>query len=208
MRDVVRQTIIHILRIESRLVLWKYKPKIIAITGSVGKTSTKDAMYAIISGISHVRKSEKSYNSEIGLPLTILGVPNAWNNLFLWSKNILKGLWLFLAPHKYPKWLVLEVGVGKSGDMRRTASWLKTDAVVITTIGDTPAHIEFFNSRRHLIEEKSGLIKTLKKDGVLALNADDESVLALGEKTKNRVMTFGFGEKAEVRGSQLSISYK
>jgi len=202
-----KKIIIYILQVESRLVIAKYKPKIIAITGSVGKTSTKDAIYAVISKVSHVRKSEKSYNSEVGLPLTILGVSNGWNNPVLWIRNVLRGMWLYLSPHKYPKWLVLEVGVGKTGDMKRTASWLKTDAVVITTIGDTPAHIEFFNSRRHLIEEKSGLIKTLKKDGVLALNADDESVLALGEKTKNRVMTFGFGEKAEVRGSQLSISY-
>ena len=207
MRDVVRQTIIHILRIESRLVLWKYKPKIIAITGSVGKTSTKDAMYAIISGISHVRKSEKSYNSEIGLPLTILGVPNAWNNLFLWSKNILKGLWLFLAPHKYPKWLVLEVGVGKSGDMRRTASWLKTDAVIMTAIGETPVHVEFFDSPKHVIEEKSELIKTLKKDGLLILSADDDAVLGMKTKSKNIIITYGFKEGSDVLGSGDSIFY-
>ena len=104
-----------------------------AITGSVGKTSTKDAVYAVISGISYVRKSEKSYNSEIGLPLTILGCPNGWNNPLIWFLNILKGLWLFIWPHKYPKWLVLEVGIGKPGDMYRTAFWLKTDVVIITS---------------------------------------------------------------------------
>ena len=58
-------------------------------------------------------------------------------------------------PHKYPKWLILEVGIGKEGDMRRTASWLKTDVIIITGIGGTPAHIEFFPSRKHLIEEKA-----------------------------------------------------
>src|SRR3989339_898057 len=158
MRTIFRKTLIHILRIESRLVISKYKPKIIAITGSVGKTSTKDAVYAVLSGITYVRKSEKSYNSEIGLPLTILGVPNGWNNPLIWLKNILKGLWLLLMYHKYPKWLVLEVGVSHPDDMHCTASWLKTDVVIITAIGETPAHIEFFNSRKHLIEEKSKLI--------------------------------------------------
>ena len=207
MRTIFRKTLIHILRIESRLVISKYKPKIIVITGSVGKTSTKDAVYAVLSGITYVRKSEKSYNSEIGLPLTVLGIPNGWNNPAVWCENILKGLWLFLWPHKYPKWLVLEVGVGKPEDMDRTASWLSTDAVIITAIGDTPAHIEFFESRKHLIEEKAGLVKTLKKDGLLVLNADDADVLEMKSKTKNLTVTYGFKEGADVLGSGDSISY-
>ena len=135
MKTILKKIITYILRLESVLVLFKYKPKIIAITGSVGKTSTKDAVYAVLSGITYVRKSEKSYNSEIGLPLTILGVPNGWNNPLIWLKNIFAGLWLFIYPHKYPKMLVLEVGVGKEGDMKKTASWLKTDVVIITAVG-------------------------------------------------------------------------
>lgn len=209
MKTIFKKIIAYILQIESRLVIFKYKPKIVAITGSVGKTSTKDAVYAVLSQVSHVRKSEKSYNSEIGLPLTILGVPNGWNNPLVWLQNICKGLWLFIWPHKYPKWLVLEVGVGKQGDMRRTALWLKTDAVIITAIGETPAHIEFFNSRKDLIKEKSELIKTLKKDGVLILNADDEDVLSMKSqsKIKNITVTYGFKEGADVLGSQDNIFY-
>ncbi len=207
MKTTSKKIIANILKIESRLVLWKYKPKIIAITGSVGKTSTKDAVYAVLSKITYVRKSEKSFNSEIGLPLTILGVPNGWSNPMIWFVNILKGLWLFIWPHKYPKWLVLEVGVGKPGDMQETASWLKTDAVIMTAIGETPAHIEFFDSRKHLIEEKTQLIKTLKKDGILILNIDDESILEMKAKTKNITVTYGFREGADILGSGDSISY-
>ncbi|OGI60059.1 hypothetical protein A2641_02710 [Candidatus Nomurabacteria bacterium RIFCSPHIGHO2_01_FULL_37_25] len=214
MKTILKKIIAYILQIESRLVIFRYKPKIVAITGSVGKTSTKDAVYAVLSGMSHVRKSEKSYNSEIGLPLTILGIPNGWNNPLVWVQNIWKGLWLFLSPfgpHKYPKWLVLEVGVGKPGDMRRTASWFKTDAVIITAISETPAHIEFFNSRKDLIKEKSELIKTLKPDGILILNADDEDVLSMRNqsktKDKHRAITYGFTEGADVLASQDSIFY-
>ena len=208
MRTIFREILIKVLQAESKLVLLKYKPKIITITGSVGKTSTKDAIYAMLSEVAYVRKSDKSYNSELGLPLTILGVPNGWNNFSVWMENIAKGLWLILAPHKYPTWLVLEVGVGKPGDMRRTASWLRTDAVVLTTITDPPAHIEFFDSRKHLVEEKSGLIKTLKKDGVLILNRDNETVMSMGVKTKNRIVTYGFNSEADVVGSADSISYE
>jgi UDP-N-acetylmuramoyl-tripeptide--D-alanyl-D-alanine ligase len=207
MKNIFKKTIAYILKLECQLVLRKYKPKIIAITGSVGKTSTKDAMYAILSKVSYVRKSEKSFNSEIGLPLTILGCPNGWNNPVIWLKNIFKSLWLVVWPHKYPKWLVLEVGVGKSGDMKRTASWLQTDAVIITSIGETPAHIEFFNSTKHLIEEKSDLIKTLKKDGLLILNADDEAVVGMKAKSKNITITYGFKEGADVLGSGDNLSY-
>jgi len=207
MKTAFKKIITYILQIESRLVIWKYKPRIIAITGSVGKTSTKDAIYAVISMVSHVRKSEKSYNSEIGLPLTILGCSNGWNNPFTWIKNIFKGLWLVLIPHKYPKWLILEVGVSHPDDMRRTASWLKTDVVIMTAIGETPAHIEFFHSRKNLIEEKSKLIKTLKPDGFLILNADDEDVLKLKMKTRNQTITYGFKEGSDILGSGDSIFY-
>ena len=207
MNQVFKKIIFYLLQIESRLVLWKYKPKVITITGSVGKTTAKDAVFAMLSGVSHVRKSEKSYNSEIGLPLTVLGLPNGWSNLHVWLKNILKGLALILFRRKYPEWLVLEVGIGKLGDMKRTASWLKSDAVIVTTIGETPVHVEFFPSKKHLVEEKSELIKTLKKDGLLILNADDETVLEMKTKSKSRVVTYGFKEGADVLGSEENINY-
>lgn len=207
MKSIFKKIIAYILKKESQLVLRKYKPKIIAITGSVGKTSTKDAVYAVLADMAYVRKSDKSYNSEIGLPLTILGIPNGWNNPFVWFKNILKGLWLFIWPHKYPEWLVLEVGVGKPKDIHKTAAWLKTDVVIITTIGETPSHVEFFASRKSLIEEKSNLIKTLKKDGLLILSADDEDVLQMKNKTKNLTLTFGFKKGVDILGSGDSIFY-
>jgi len=207
MKTIFKKIIIYILRLESKLALSKYQPKVIAITGSVGKTSTKDAVYAVLSGVSYVRKSEKSYNSEIGLPLTILGIPNGWNNPLVWWKNILKGLWLILVPHKYPKWLVLEVGVGKPDDIMHTASWLSSDVVIITAIGETPAHIEFFSSRKHLIEEKNKLVQTLKQDGLLILNADDPDVLAMKKDSKHHTITFGFSEGSDLLGSGDSIFY-
>ena len=207
MNGIFKKIIIYILRIESQLVLAKYKPKVVTITGSMGKTSTKDAVFSVLSIFTHVRKSEKSYNSEIGLPLTVLGVPNGWNNPAVWIQNFWKGLKLILLPHQYPKWLVLEVGVGKPGDIRRTASWLKSDVVIVTAIGHTPPHIEFFSSRKHLIEEKSELVDTLKPDGLLVLNADDEAVYEMRRKIKSRHIAFGFSPDAEIRASEENISY-
>ena len=76
MRTIFKKIIPKILKFEADLVVRKYKPKIILITGSIGKTSSKDAIYTVLSEIAYVRKSNKSYNSQIGLPLTILGLSN------------------------------------------------------------------------------------------------------------------------------------
>lgn len=207
MKDIFKKIIVWVLIFLSKLVLKKYKPKIITITGSVGKTSTKDAVFAVLSKFFYVRKSDKNYNSQIGLPLTILGVPNGWNNPLVWFINILKGILLLVLPNRYPSWLVLEVGIGKPGDMEETAGWLKSDIVIITAFGNTPPHIEFFNSKKHLIEEKALLIKTLKQDGFLILNHDDQEVFELKNKTKSLVNSYGFTEGSDIFCSSESICY-
>jgi len=207
MKRLLKKFIYYLLRQEAKLILWKYRPKIVAITGSVGKTSTKDAIFAMLSRFAYVRKAEKSYNTQVGIPLTIIGCPNGWNNLYVWFQNLLRGLKLILLPSKYPEWIILEVGVGKPDDMKTTASWFKTDIVIMTAIGQTPVHVEFFSSRKHLVEEKSKLINTLKKDGILILNSDDATVLDMKERTKNRIVTYGFNEGADVSAGDLSIDY-
>ena len=101
MKNTLKKIIVSILTWEANLVIKKYKPKIIAITGSVGKTSTKDAIFTILSKFKTVRKSQKSFNSEIGLPLTILGCPNGWSNPIAWIENIVQGLGLIIFNQSY-----------------------------------------------------------------------------------------------------------
>ena len=119
-----KQCVILIITWEARLVLMRHKPRIIAVTGSVGKTTTKDAIFSALAGVEHVRKSAKSFNSEIGVPLTILGCDNGWNNPFRWLMNIATGI-IVILKKDYPKWLVLEVGADRPGDIMRTAVWLR-----------------------------------------------------------------------------------
>jgi UDP-N-acetylmuramoyl-tripeptide--D-alanyl-D-alanine ligase len=208
MKNFFKQIIVAILFFEARLVLKKHKPKIIAITGSVGKTSTKDALFAVMSKFYHVRKSEKSFNSEIGLPLTILGLHNAWNNPLEWIKNIFQGAMVVLSPRKkYPQWLVLEAGVGKPGDMAKIASLIKTDVVVFTEFSAMPVHVEFFKNTDHIFKEKSLIQNTLKKDGLLVLNNDNEKIISLKEYSKHRVASFGFVPSADIYVSNTQISY-
>ncbi|MBV9159085.1 MAG: hypothetical protein JO019_00630, partial [Candidatus Kaiserbacteria bacterium] len=86
--DFVKRIVILLLTWEAQMVLKRHKPRVIAITGSVGKTTTKDAIYSVISEHVLARKSMKSYNGEIGVPLTILGLESAWRSPWGWIANI------------------------------------------------------------------------------------------------------------------------
>lgn len=208
MKNIIKKIIFKILKWEAQAVLFHYRPRIIAITGSVGKTTTKDAVYKSLSNTIHIRKNSKSMNSEIGVPLTILGLETGWNDLFHWIKNILMGfVQIFFHPH-YPKWLVLEIGVDTPGDMRKTASWLKPDVAVITSFPNVPVHVEYFDSPEEVAAEKSQLIDYLKEDGVIILNADDENVLKLKNHAKNRVFTYGKeNADSDLFASNYSVVY-
>lgn len=208
MKKTFKKIIVKILFWQSKKILAKYKPKIIAITGSVGKTSTKDAVFTVLSAFKSVRKSDKSFNSEIGLPLTIIGAPNGWSNPIAWAENILKGFYLIFFKTNYPEWLILEIGAGKPGDIKSVASWLAPDMVVITHFPDKPVHVEFFGTTEKIIEEKSALAFSVKKDGVLILNHDDEKVYALHKKVKTRVVSYGFSDLSTYNASHESLPAK
>ena len=209
MKTTFKKIVAKILIWQSKLVLRRYRPKIVAITGSVGKTTTKDAIFIILSKFKSIRKSQKSFNSEIGLPLTILGCPNGWSNPLIWLENFLRGFRLIIFKCPYPEWLVLEVGVGKPGDIiKNVAPWLCPDIVVITRFPDKPVHVEFFGSAEKIIEEKSALALSLKENGLLVLNHDDEKVYALHQKVKNRVVSCGASELATYRAVYETLLYK
>lgn len=207
MKSILKEIIVAILTWEAKLVLRKYKPQIVAVTGSVGKTSTKDAIFTVLSDFYFVRKSEKSFNSEIGVPLTILGCPTGWNDPLLWLRNIYEGLALILLPNVYPKWLVLEVGADRPGDIESITEWVKPDISVVTRLSKVPVHVEFFENAAAVYREKAFLVKALKKDGVLILNADDEDVLAFREFYDGTILLFGTTSVADVIGTNFSILF-
>jgi UDP-N-acetylmuramoyl-tripeptide--D-alanyl-D-alanine ligase len=108
MKDLIKPLIITILTWQAKLVLAKKKPFIVGVTGNLGKTSTKDAIYAVMKDHFNTRRSQKSMNSEFGVPLTILGQKSGWNNPVAWLFIIIKGM---LVPFEedYPTHLVLEI---------------------------------------------------------------------------------------------------
>lgn len=207
-RQIAEKILIFLLRAEARLVLRKYQPKIIAVTGSVGKTGTKEAIYAVWRDWTSTRRSQKSFNHEIGIPLTILNLPNAWRSPWAWLKNLVEGLGLILFRAKYPEWLVLEVGVEKPGDIERLVGWLKTDGVVITQLPDVPVHVEFFSSPEGVTREKLALLKSLKPEGVAVLNFDDEKIMEGAKRINNKIITYGFKPGADLQATESALHYE
>lgn len=205
MHAFLKSIVVAVLTFEASLLLRRTTPTIIAVTGSVGKTATKDAIYHVLKNHGHARKSEKSYNSEIGIPLTILGLPNAWNNPFLWAKNLLDGLFIALFPGKYPTVLVIEAGVDRPGDMAKLTTWLKPNIVVLTRLPDVPVHVEFFSSPEAVIAEKLQLVEALVNDGVLVYNHDDERINKVVETVRQQAIGYGRYSDAhyDIRGDEI-----
>jgi len=183
----------------ARAVIRRYNPKIIGITGSVGKTSTKDAIYTVLKKKYRVRKSEKSLNTEIGLPLTVLDARNHYYNYLGWLLELLKILRKIMFGFSCPEILVLEYGIQKPGDMDYLLSLVKPDIGVVTAIGDIPVHVEFFKDPEELIREKTKLIASLSVNGNAVLNHDDYVVYGMRDSTKSHILTFGLEEHADIK---------
>ncbi|TSC63291.1 MAG: UDP-N-acetylmuramoyl-tripeptide-D-alanyl-D-alanine ligase [Parcubacteria group bacterium Athens0416_74] len=208
MLNALKKILVTLLVWEARLVLWRHKPRIIAVTGSVGKTTTKDAIYAGLSGTLHMRKSAKSFNSDIGVPLTILGCENAWSNPFLWIGNLFKGLALIVLPADYPQWLVLEVGADRPGDIRRIAKWLRPEIAVFTGVPEIPAHVEYFSSPEDVMKEKRALAEYVRPGGKLVINGDDLRSRQLHGDYRGISVTYGCESNNDFFSSHEEIVYK
>jgi UDP-N-acetylmuramoyl-tripeptide--D-alanyl-D-alanine ligase len=191
MKAFFKSIVVSLLVLEASFLLKRKKPKIIAVTGSVGKTSTKDAIYTAIKNNVFARKSEKSFNSDIGVPLTVLGLPNAWNNPIGWLVNLVEGLLIALFSRSYPEVLVLEAGIDRPGDMTRLTKWLKPDIVVLTRLPSVPVHVEYFSSPAAVVEEKMKLVSALKPEGVLIYNHDDDALIEQLPTVLQRKIGFG-----------------
>ncbi len=194
-----------VLKVLSKAVLAKYQPRIIAITGSVGKTSAKEAIFAILSEKYEVRRNVKNYNNEIGLPLTILNKVSAGNNLWAWCTLVVSSFFslLILTNKKYPKILILEMGADRPGDIAYLTSIAKPDLAVLTAIGSS--HIEFFGSKFNIAKEKGTILDRLTEKDVAILNEDDELLVPLKTKTKSLVLSFGQSETSDVQIKNIAM---
>ncbi|RJP45946.1 hypothetical protein C4587_00120 [Candidatus Parcubacteria bacterium] len=201
----------------SRLAIEKYRPGIVGITGSVGKTSAKLAIAAVLGSERRVRAARGNLNNELGLPLAVLG---DWSDgeldlvsrkqppgtrraekLFFWIKVIVRGVSqvFFFREKEFPEVLVLEYGADRPGDLKRLLGVASPNIGVVTAVGEVPAHVEFYENPDEVAREKSRLIEHLPAQGFAILNRDDEVVMNMKDRTRAHCITFGFERGAEMR---------
>lgn len=194
------------LRVMAVTVLKKYKPKVIAITGSVGKTSTKEAIFVALASHYSIRKSEKNYNNELGIPLTIIGSEAGGRSLVNWAKVAFKWVFIIVFPVKYPEILILELGADRPGDISYLTKFLKPDIGVITNISGS--HLEFFRTIEGVAKEKGMLVKNLPEKGVAVLNIDNPYIKKIKNQLKSKTITYGFSPEADLMASDASYNYQ
>ena len=194
-----RLIIIPLLALFTRGIIRKYHPKIIMVTGSVGKTSTKNAVALALADSYFLRASEKSFNSELGVPFTIIGAHNPWRRPLAWLHVFKQALALLVFLNHYPKLLVLEVGADRAGDMTRILRIATPDAVIVTRLPEVPVHVEAYATPQAVREEEFFPAYALPPGAPLIISADDARALAMAARVPAHLITYGFQENAHVR---------
>jgi len=194
-----------ILRWMSIAILKKYNPRIIGITGSVGKTSTKEAVFSVLAGHFRVRRNEKNYNNEIGIPLTIIGAKSGGGSFWGWIAVFLKWISIIISPFKYPEILILEMGADKPGDILYLMNFIHPEIGIITDV--SPSHIEFFKTLENIAKEKGMLVKKINEGGLAILNADNKYVMSIKRDVESEIWTCGFSDGCDFQATDVDFAY-
>lgn len=160
----------------------KLKAKVIGLTGSAGKTSTKEILYALLSVKFKVNKTAANNNNHIGVPLTVLSTTEKHNIL------------------------IAELGTNHFGEIPYSAGIAMPDVSVITNIGDS--HLEFFKSRKGVLKEKKAIFDAAEANkGTVFINNDDK-LLSVLSPDYSKVVTFGFADSSQIKGKIVDYSYE
>ena len=205
-RRFLKSLVAAFLALFARRIVRRYKPKVVMVAGSVGKTTTKDAVAAALSGRYYVRKSEKNFNTEFGVPYTIFGITtDPVKNPLAWFSVLKSALALTLLPNHYPNLLVLEVGAEEPGDLAKLVDIARPDAVVITRLPEIPVHVEAYESPEAVREEEFSPAYALAPSAPLIIAADDPYAASMAKRTPAHVISYGMDEEADVRISRIGF---
>jgi UDP-N-acetylmuramoyl-tripeptide--D-alanyl-D-alanine ligase len=155
----------------------KHTPRVVGVTGSIGKTTTKEVIYGVLSQRFRTLKSEGNYNSEIGLPLTLLGLEPSHQRV------------------------VLEMGMYDLGEIAELAAITRPHIGVVTNVG--PSHLERLGTIERIAQAKTELVEALPADGVAILNGDDPWVRQMAARTKAKVFYYGLGQACDLWANHI-----
>lgn len=188
----------------ARRVLARHQPVVVAVAGSVGKTATKEAIAAGLSGQRTVRKTAGNFNAEIGVPVTIISGGGRRSSWLGWLGVVLDG-WRGGRPaQQYPATLVLELGADHPGDLSPLIDLAQPSIGVLTSVA--PEHLEFFGDERAVVAEESLVVRRLPATATAIVNIDDPEIASLARQLSCRVITFGWSPQADIRADHFMIT--
>lgn len=201
MKQLIKRAVEVRLQALAKKAIQRYQPIIIGVAGSVGKTSTKEAIFSVLAKKMSVRKSTKSYNNEFGVPLAVLGLESGYNSPLKWMKLLFDARRVALGKDEtYPKVLVLEMGSDHVGDVEKLMRIAPPSVGVLTAIA--PVHLEFFGSFENVKKEESTIVRNLSKSSCGIINGDDEHAKSFASVTPNPIL-YGLSEECDVFASDI-----
>lgn len=179
------------LKYAARILLFRMRPEVIAITGSAGKTTTTKLIKELLLSDFDVLQSKEGYNTEFGAILALfnLEAPIKTKSISEWIKIILKSYKFALSVKDYPEKVVVEMGADSPGDIKYLSKIFKPNKGVILTV--LPVHLVNFNSLEDIAKEKEMLAKNIRKGGKVFLNCDNNLVKNMN--TNKGVKKYYFG---------------
>ena len=176
----------------------------IGITGSVGKTTTKDLIAELMRRRYRTWATPASASGELGAALTVLGVQLVRQPWREWLSGFARAAVVLTLPRRrYAEVLVVEMAAGRPGELRRMTRAIRPDIAVVTNVRRT--HIELFETLEAIAAEKAWLVRRLRAGGTAILNSDDERVAAMAGLSGGRVARFGRAPDADVQLENLSV---
>ncbi|MFO7807429.1 MAG: Mur ligase family protein [Candidatus Moraniibacteriota bacterium] len=185
------------LRLITKVILWRHKPMVVSVAGTTNKTFIKNQILKELAEKDNIRGNPRSFNTEIGLPLAILFLPSGSSSIFKWCDILITGTFIAFFSRKFPKVLVLEMGVDKKGDMKYLLSIVKPDIAVISNVDKSFPGNDC--SRDVLAQEMKLLAKAIPEKGSVILNADDVRVKKIAKAANSRVILFGKDKDADAK---------
>jgi UDP-N-acetylmuramoyl-tripeptide--D-alanyl-D-alanine ligase len=162
----------------TRHVRERLPKKLVGITGSAGKTTTKELLAAMLESRFRVARTPGNLNNLYGFPLSLLNVPEC------------------------TEWMVAEMGMSTPGELAQLSLLGRPDVALFTVI--RPVHLEFFGTVQAIAEAKSELLRGLSPEGLIVANADDPEVVRIASRHGGRIVWYGFGESADVRATDVT----
>lgn len=183
---IARRALVWILGLTAQAVLRRYRPIVVAVTGSVGKTTTRDLTAAVLATRFDLRAANGG-NSEVGVPMTVLGSRRRRS----WARAlaVFDGLVLLARRRPFPEVLVLEMAAGRPGELKRLTRRIRPDVAVVTNV--RPVHRGLYDDFSGIVREKSWLVRRLRESGTAVLSPAEPVFTELAALSPGRVVTYG-----------------